>query len=201
MHQHGKTGAVGSVSVTVQWHTTILVSRLIWNYLIKQILWHYSRRSLNRTWTSRQKKSALKEKNTGLDQTSNRNPLLQQPQRATGVLYMYLTLFHSLLFPFPFILRSILSCFSSLLWYSKELFYFQEVVSFLYRQLQFLHRDQGKPHQTYEEGQTKSECYTEDPRSVSQNAHGRGAHQRAWQNWCVIQLNSVYSCFPVSVGL
>ncbi|XP_040010091.1 kinesin-like protein KIF27 isoform X2 [Xiphias gladius] len=42
------------------------------------------RRSLNRTWTSRQKKSALKEKNTGLDQTSNRNPLLQQPQRATG---------------------------------------------------------------------------------------------------------------------
>ncbi|XP_023270115.1 kinesin-like protein KIF27 [Seriola lalandi dorsalis] len=42
------------------------------------------RHSLNRTWTSRQKKSALKEKNTGLDQTSNGNPLVQQPQRATG---------------------------------------------------------------------------------------------------------------------
>ncbi|XP_022613333.1 kinesin-like protein KIF27 [Seriola dumerili] len=37
-----------------------------------------------RTWTSRQKKSALKEKNTGLDQTSNGNPLVQQPQQATG---------------------------------------------------------------------------------------------------------------------
>ncbi|XP_041793750.1 kinesin-like protein KIF27 [Chelmon rostratus] len=42
------------------------------------------RRSLNRTWTSRQKKSALKEKNSGLDQTSNGNPLVQQPQHATG---------------------------------------------------------------------------------------------------------------------
>ncbi|XP_071339232.1 kinesin-like protein KIF27 [Trachinotus anak] len=42
------------------------------------------RRSLNRTWTNRQKKSALKEKNTGLDKTSNGNPFLQQPQQATG---------------------------------------------------------------------------------------------------------------------
>ncbi|KAG8011961.1 Kinesin-like protein KIF27, partial [Nibea albiflora] len=32
------------------------------------------RRSLNRTWTSREKKSTLKEKNSGLDQTSHRNP-------------------------------------------------------------------------------------------------------------------------------
>ncbi|TMS03489.1 Kinesin-like protein KIF27 [Larimichthys crocea] len=32
------------------------------------------RRSLNRTWTSQQKKSSPKEKNSGLDQTSNRNP-------------------------------------------------------------------------------------------------------------------------------
>ncbi|XP_040898587.1 kinesin-like protein KIF27 [Toxotes jaculatrix] len=42
------------------------------------------RHSLNRTWTSRQKKSALKEKNTALDQTSNGNPLVQQPQQSTG---------------------------------------------------------------------------------------------------------------------
>ncbi|KAM9360677.1 kinesin-like protein KIF27 [Symphorus nematophorus] len=42
------------------------------------------RRSLNRTWTSRQRKSTLKEKNAELDQTSNGNPLLQQPHRATG---------------------------------------------------------------------------------------------------------------------
>ncbi|XP_051277556.1 kinesin-like protein KIF27 [Dicentrarchus labrax] len=42
------------------------------------------RHSLNRTWTSQQKKSALKDKNTGLDQTSNGNQLVQQPQRATG---------------------------------------------------------------------------------------------------------------------
>ncbi|XP_075955327.1 kinesin-like protein KIF27 [Anarhichas minor] len=42
------------------------------------------RRSLNRTWTSRQKKSAVKENNSGLDQTSNGNPSAQQPQRATG---------------------------------------------------------------------------------------------------------------------
>ncbi|XP_068422801.1 kinesin-like protein KIF27 isoform X2 [Clinocottus analis] len=43
-----------------------------------------SRRSLNRTWTSRQKKSAVKENNSGLNQTSNGNPHSQQPQRSTG---------------------------------------------------------------------------------------------------------------------
>ncbi|XP_067467908.1 kinesin-like protein KIF27 [Thunnus thynnus] len=42
------------------------------------------RRSLNRTWTSRQKKSALKEKNTELDQTSNGIQSVQQDQQATG---------------------------------------------------------------------------------------------------------------------
>ncbi|XP_038559877.1 kinesin-like protein KIF27 isoform X1 [Micropterus salmoides] len=42
------------------------------------------RRSLNRTWTSRQKKSALKEKKSGLDQASNGNSLVQQHQQATG---------------------------------------------------------------------------------------------------------------------
>ncbi|XP_054466805.1 kinesin-like protein KIF27 [Anoplopoma fimbria] len=42
------------------------------------------RRSLNRTWTSRQKKSVVQDNNSGLDQTSNGNPLAQQPQRATG---------------------------------------------------------------------------------------------------------------------
>ncbi|XP_059192239.1 kinesin-like protein KIF27 [Centropristis striata] len=42
------------------------------------------RRPLNRTWTGQQKKSALKEKNAGIDQTSNGNPIVQQPQRATG---------------------------------------------------------------------------------------------------------------------
>ncbi|XP_070760957.1 kinesin-like protein KIF27 [Enoplosus armatus] len=42
------------------------------------------RRSLNRTWTSRQKRSTLKEKNSGLDQTSNGKLLVQQCQRATG---------------------------------------------------------------------------------------------------------------------
>ncbi|XP_034548354.1 kinesin-like protein KIF27 [Notolabrus celidotus] len=39
-----------------------------------------SRRSLNRTWTSQQKKSALKKKNTGTDQTVNGIP----PVQATG---------------------------------------------------------------------------------------------------------------------
>ncbi|XP_039660464.1 kinesin-like protein KIF27 isoform X1 [Perca fluviatilis] len=42
------------------------------------------RRSLNRTWTSRQKKLTLKEKNSGLDQTSNGDPVVQQTQRVTG---------------------------------------------------------------------------------------------------------------------
>ncbi|XP_073322702.1 kinesin-like protein KIF27 [Pagrus major] len=36
------------------------------------------RRDLNRTWTSRQKKSALKEKTSGSDQTSSGNPSAQQ---------------------------------------------------------------------------------------------------------------------------
>ncbi|KAK9522843.1 hypothetical protein VZT92_019284 [Zoarces viviparus] len=39
--------------------------------------------SLNRTWTICQK-SAVKENNSGLDQTSNRNPSAQEPQGATG---------------------------------------------------------------------------------------------------------------------
>nr|XP_020458229.1 kinesin-like protein KIF27 isoform X2 [Monopterus albus] len=42
------------------------------------------RRFLNRTWTSRQKKSALKEKNTTLDQTSKGHPSVQQPEQTTG---------------------------------------------------------------------------------------------------------------------
>ncbi|KAK1892937.1 Kinesin-like protein KIF27 [Dissostichus eleginoides] len=42
------------------------------------------RRSLNRTWTNRQMKSAVKEKNSDLDQTSNGNPSVQQPQQTTG---------------------------------------------------------------------------------------------------------------------
>ncbi|XP_049433836.1 kinesin-like protein KIF27 [Epinephelus fuscoguttatus] len=42
------------------------------------------RRALNQTWTSRLKKPALKEKNSGLDPTSNGNPSGQQSQRATG---------------------------------------------------------------------------------------------------------------------
>ncbi|KAG7223455.1 hypothetical protein INR49_015559 [Caranx melampygus] len=42
------------------------------------------RRSLNRTWTNREKKSALKEKNTGIDQTSNGHPLVQRPQGTSG---------------------------------------------------------------------------------------------------------------------
>ncbi|KAM7019135.1 kinesin-like protein KIF27 [Tautogolabrus adspersus] len=42
------------------------------------------RPSLNRTWTSRQKKSALKEKKTAPKQTSNRNPAVQEPQGAAG---------------------------------------------------------------------------------------------------------------------
>ncbi|KAM7392048.1 hypothetical protein PAMP_022691 [Pampus punctatissimus] len=41
------------------------------------------RRSLNRTWTSRQKKASLKEENTELDQTSNGIPPVQEAQRAT----------------------------------------------------------------------------------------------------------------------
>ncbi|XP_030592803.1 kinesin-like protein KIF27 [Archocentrus centrarchus] len=40
--------------------------------------------SLNQTWTSRQKKSTLKEKNTGADQTCDGKPVVQQAQRATG---------------------------------------------------------------------------------------------------------------------
>ncbi|KAK5871100.1 hypothetical protein PBY51_004000 [Eleginops maclovinus] len=42
------------------------------------------RRSLNRTWTNRQMKSAVKENNSDLDQTSHGNPTVQQPQQATG---------------------------------------------------------------------------------------------------------------------
>ncbi|KAK5909834.1 hypothetical protein CesoFtcFv8_003727 [Champsocephalus esox] len=42
------------------------------------------RRSLNRTWTNWQMKSAVKEKNSDRDQTSNGNPSVQQPQRTTG---------------------------------------------------------------------------------------------------------------------
>ncbi|KAM8886358.1 kinesin-like protein KIF27 isoform 2-T2 [Spinachia spinachia] len=43
------------------------------------------RRSLNRTWTCRQKKSAEKENETGWDETSNGNPShLSQPPQATG---------------------------------------------------------------------------------------------------------------------
>ncbi|XP_029296595.1 LOW QUALITY PROTEIN: kinesin-like protein KIF27 [Cottoperca gobio] len=42
------------------------------------------RRSLNRTWTSQLKKSVLKEKISGLDQTFNGSPLVQQPQRVTA---------------------------------------------------------------------------------------------------------------------
>ncbi|XP_037633039.1 kinesin-like protein KIF27 [Sebastes umbrosus] len=42
------------------------------------------RRSLNRTWTSRQKKSALIQKDSGPNQTSDGNPSVQQPQQATG---------------------------------------------------------------------------------------------------------------------
>ncbi|XP_032370961.1 kinesin-like protein KIF27 isoform X2 [Etheostoma spectabile] len=41
------------------------------------------RRSLNRTWTSRQKKLSLKEKNSEPDQTSDGDPVVQ-PQRVTG---------------------------------------------------------------------------------------------------------------------
>ncbi|XP_008292797.1 kinesin-like protein KIF27 [Stegastes partitus] len=42
------------------------------------------RRSLNRTWTSRHKKSTLKEKNTGRDPTCDGNPAVQQHHSATG---------------------------------------------------------------------------------------------------------------------
>ncbi|XP_041642709.1 kinesin-like protein KIF27 [Cheilinus undulatus] len=42
------------------------------------------RNPLNQTCSSRQKKSTLKEKNTGTDQTSNESPCVQQPQRAQG---------------------------------------------------------------------------------------------------------------------
>uniref|UniRef100_A0A3Q1GCT5 Kinesin family member 27 n=1 Tax=Acanthochromis polyacanthus TaxID=80966 RepID=A0A3Q1GCT5_9TELE len=42
------------------------------------------RRSLNRTWTSRHKKSALKEKNIELDPTCDRNPAVQQHPPASG---------------------------------------------------------------------------------------------------------------------
>nr|XP_040051469.1 kinesin-like protein KIF27 isoform X2 [Gasterosteus aculeatus aculeatus] len=43
------------------------------------------RRSLNRTWSCRQKKSAEKENDSGLDETCNGNPShLSQPQQATG---------------------------------------------------------------------------------------------------------------------
>ncbi|KAM4616786.1 kinesin-like protein KIF27 [Polymixia lowei] len=42
-------------------------------------------RSLNRTWTGRQKKTALKQNSAGLDQNSNKETqLAQQPQLATG---------------------------------------------------------------------------------------------------------------------
>ncbi|XP_039660466.1 kinesin-like protein KIF27 isoform X3 [Perca fluviatilis] len=47
------------------------------------------RRSLNRTWTSRQKKLTLKEKNSGLDQTSNGDPVVQQTQRVTVSCYFF----------------------------------------------------------------------------------------------------------------
>ncbi|KAM7416801.1 hypothetical protein PAMA_018729 [Pampus argenteus] len=52
------------------------------------------RRSLNRTWTSRQKKASLKEENTELDQTSNGIRPVQQAQQATGTKEQHATRRH-----------------------------------------------------------------------------------------------------------
>ncbi|KAM9391451.1 kinesin-like protein KIF27 [Pholidichthys leucotaenia] len=41
------------------------------------------RRSLNRTWTSRNKKSSFKERSAGSDETCGPKPVVEQPQRAT----------------------------------------------------------------------------------------------------------------------
>lgn len=148
---------------------------LIWSSLPNHILWCYSRRSLNRTWTSQQKKSALNEKKFGIDQTSNGRPSVQQCQQNTGM------------FLFFCIDRGLLTCFRALLWCSKELIYIEQVVSFSYCTLLFLLRDQANPCQAkpHEEDETKSQCDSKkDQRSVSQHAHERRAPHRAWQNWC-----------------
>lgn len=89
------------------------------------------------------------------------------------------------IWPFAAFCFSVFLCFLCMLSFS---YYVQQVISFSYCQLLFLLRDQGHPRKTKPnaEGETQNQCYSEkDPRSVSQHAHERGAHQRAWQNWYV----------------
>lgn len=144
------------------------------------ILWYFSRRILNRTWTSRQKNSALKEKTSGSNQTSSGNPSAQQTLKTTGTLVSFC------------IDRGLFTWF-------QRVNVSQEVISSSYCQLFFLLRDQGKQSKPDEKGETKSQCHSEtDPRSVSQHAHERGAHQRAWQNWCVYRTTHcpiIFMCY------
>lgn len=58
-------------------------------------------------------------------------------------------------------------------------------------------RDQGNPCRAkpHEEGKTESQCdWKKDQRSVTQHALERGAHQGAWQNWCVSMISLLSVC-------
>lgn len=149
------------------------------------IEWHVCRRFLNQTWTNQQKKSALKEKNAEENHTCGGKPGLQQPQRATGTLYMHSGLHLSVGLSF-FIVMAF--CLRTFLWHSQL----------------FFSSHQGKPAQAkiYEESKNKSKRYWEkDPRSVNQHAHEGGAHQRAWANWCVSIMSYFVFCSLLSEEL
>lgn len=139
------------------------------------------RRSLNQTWTSRHKKSALTEKITAADKTCGGSPVLQPHQRATGTLFSF--------FCIAFCPSSCVT-FSKDVSYLKVFFSFHNICSFF-----LLLREEWKP-KSKKKGENNSPHYREkNSGSVSQHAHEGGAHQSAWQNWCVyiITYRTVYS--------